>query len=91
MMKLPMRGALLLCLIVFLNGCAAPAPPPIDRSVPGNLTQATPEPLMQSADNGGLLYWALELRCALRQSNSDKAAIRAWSDRVPYLGAASCK
>lgn len=45
---------------------------------------------MQTSDNGGLLYWALELRCSLRQANSDKAAIRAWSDRLPYVAAGSC-
>jgi len=59
--------------------------------VPASLTEATPEPVMQTPDNGGLLYWALELKCSLRQANSDKAAIRAWSDRVAYAGKTSCK
>lgn len=37
-----------------------------------------PEPRMRGKTGGDLAEWALDLRQALRQSNSDKAALRDW-------------
>lgn len=44
----------------------------------------TPEPVMRGDTNGALGAWAAELRCALRQANADKSALRAWAADMPY-------
>ena len=60
------------------------APQIIREQPPENLLADRPEPVPASRDNEGLANWAVELRCALRQSNADKAALRAWKRQQPY-------
>lgn len=83
-------GALCLCLALLLSGCGArPSLPPVVPQIvreqpPESLLAERPEPVPASRDNEGLANWAIELRCALRQSNADKAALRAWKRQQPY-------
>lgn len=44
--------------------------------------QEVDEPQFTGRTNADLLAWALELREALRQSNSDKAALREWATEI---------
>jgi hypothetical protein len=41
--------------------------------------QDVQEPPLRGRTNGALAAWAIELREALRQANSDKAALREWA------------
>ncbi len=50
---------------------------------PAVYLQSVPEPQMRGRNNRDLANWALELRQALRQSNSDKAALRDWLTSFP--------
>jgi hypothetical protein len=45
--------------------------------------EAVPEPKFTGRRNADLAAWALRLRQALRQANSDKAALRAWAAEPP--------
>lgn len=68
-----------LCLILFIAGCGPkPGPPPPVPHPPMVLLQRVDEPRLRGRTNAHLADWALELRGALRQSNSDKAALRNW-------------
>lgn len=49
---------------------------------PAVYLQEVPEPQFHGRTNGDLLNWSLELRQALRQANSDKAALRGWYDEA---------
>lgn len=73
-----------------LSACGArQSLPPLEPQIvreqpPESLLQDRVEPVPQSRDNEGLANWAVELRCALRQSNADKAALRAWKHGKGY-------
>jgi hypothetical protein len=83
-------GALCLCLALSLSACGArQSLPPVEPQIvreqpPESLLQDRVEPVPESRDNEGLANWAIELRCALRQSNADKAALRAWKRGQQY-------
>ncbi len=74
----PLIGLTLCALTACLSACAADCPPPRPAIPPAVYLQDVPEPQMRGRTNGDLANWALEVRQALRQSNSDKAALRAW-------------
>ncbi len=71
---------MLLALTTCLSACAPSCPPPRPVPPPAVYLQEVPEPLFRGRTNGDLAAWALELRQALRQSNSDKKALRGWHD-----------
>lgn len=48
---------------------------------PAVLLQQVAEPRFSGGTNGDLLSWALEMRAALRMVNSDKKAIKDWSEQ----------
>lgn len=73
---------MLLALIPF-SACSAKCPPVRPALPPVVYLQAVPEPEMRGKTNGDLLAWALDLRTALRQANSDKAALRDWLASFP--------
>lgn len=50
---------------------------------PAVYLQDVPEPQMRGKTNGDLAAWAIDLREALRQSNSDKSALRDWLASFP--------
>ena len=52
---------------------------------PAVYLQEVPEPRFVGQNNRHLLAWALELREALRLANSDKAALRDWSEGYNHL------
>lgn len=85
MMNLVKPGPTALCLILFIAGCGPkPGPPPPVFHPPTVLLQEVSEPRLRGRTNAHLADWALELRGALRQANSDKAALRRWqADRRP--------
>ena len=73
-----MIGPVALCLTLCLTACAAECPPARPMLPPVVYLQAVPEPELSGRTNAALVEWALELRAALRQANSDKEALRAW-------------
>lgn len=87
MMNLVKTGPTALCLILFIAGCGPkPGPPPIVPGPPLVRLQESAEPRLKGRTNAHLADWALELRGALRQANSDKAALRAWLEARPPDG-----
>lgn len=58
-----------------LDRLCRPLPVPADPSAPGGLS---PGCAGAPIKNGDLVNWILDLQQALRQSNSDKAALRDW-------------
>ncbi|UQZ90709.1 hypothetical protein C4J81_16460 [Deltaproteobacteria bacterium Smac51] len=61
-----------------MSACAADCPPARPILPPTVYLQEIPEPQLTGRTNGDLARWALELREALRQANSDKNALRDW-------------
>ena len=55
--------------------CRRPVPVPAGQTAPGDLPSGCAR---ASVKNGDLVNWILDLQEALRQSNSDKAALRDW-------------
>ena len=74
-------GLAVICLIASLTACAKPCPPARPMLPPVVYLQDEPEPKLTGKSNADLANWAIELREAVRQSNSDKAALREWADR----------
>lgn len=64
--------------MLFLSGCTTKTETLIIRDVPDALIADRAVPIRKDDTNSGLLFWALELRSGLIQSNDDKAAIRKW-------------
>ena len=79
MMKLLLPGLTALCLMLPC-GCSRPAPriEVVRQEPPGALLAQTPEPVppAQSATNGELLDYAIELQAAVHSANDDKTALR---------------
>ncbi len=72
-------GLMILALTAF-SACSTKCPPSRPVMPPVVYLQEVPEPKMRGKTNGDLLAWALELREALRLANSDKAALRQWTN-----------
>lgn len=81
-----------MCLALLLTACASrptlpAAEPQIVRELPPtSLLADRAEPLPAGRRNQDLMQWAADLRCALRRSNADKAALRAWRRGEAYQG-----
>lgn len=75
-------GLILCALTACLTACVPDCPLPRPVLPPAVHLQEVPEPPFHGQSNGDLLRWSLELRQALRQSNSDKAALRGWYEEM---------
>ncbi len=73
---------MLLALTPLWSACAPDCPPCRPLMPPAVYLQEVPEPQFQGRANRDLAAWALDLKAALRQSNSDKAALRGWYDEL---------
>lgn len=51
---------------------------------PAALIADRPEPVLEGNKNRNLLILNAELRCVVRQSNADKAALRDWAAQRAY-------
>lgn len=81
MTKILAHGLMTAFLLLSLSGCASPT---ILGAPPSSLLIDTPEPQPEGATNADVIRWAADLHCALKMSNADKAALRAWSSALPY-------
>ena len=77
-------GALLLCLPLC---CGCSLKPEILTQVrmervfpPPALMRESPEPPLRGKNNEALLEWALDMRLALRRTNANLKALRAWAE-----------
>ena len=71
-------GLTLLALTALLSACSNKCPPARPMTPPVVYLQDVTEPRFSGKTNADLVNWALEVREALRQANSDKAALRQW-------------
>lgn len=85
------RGLLLLCLLPFLPACAGLPPPPetvVVRPPPERVAVRPPpallgdcsKPQFAGSTNADVLAYAEELASAIDACNTDKAALRKWSE-----------
>lgn len=82
----PLNGLLTAFLALSLIGCASQQTRvvTIRESPPDSLLLDTPIPAAEGRTNADLLNWSNSLRCAIVQSNEDKAALRAWKAGAAY-------
>lgn len=80
------KSGLTLCVLtLFLSACSPKCPPPRSFLPPVVYLQEVAEPKLGGRTNKDLLEWSVNLREALRQSNSDKAALRDWYEEMSLL------
>jgi type IV pilus biogenesis protein CpaD/CtpE len=79
LIKKLVNGVLILFLIAFLSSCAA-KPVTTPCYPPTIYLQEIPEPSLLGKTNHDLIIYLLDLKEAVRLSNSDKRTLQEWAD-----------